>query len=335
MHKKQHIKRQERLVKASSDRSKDITQKCRDLDSLEGIPQEKTEPTEKVNIQAVIIDIQSEEDVHAQTPEPIPQEDIFPPDQHPQCPDTTPTGEPTPNESRETIPTPEPATPLSEDGQATDQEANNESPSEEDVPDQETSPEITARSCLIELVVIALSVLLVFGGAVIFYLVMAITYAQPAHPQMSSAIMAPPPTSTTHPTPTTEASTTTTSTTTTSTMRTVICQRPYMRFGLGCCLDTDGNGICDLDETPSTTLSDYVICHRDSDCGPTRVEYACRMGDVHRITIDNTCIRAGEPGSACDRSVLDELVDACGQLEHCVGGKQKCQQSWGPGTFDY
>jgi hypothetical protein len=30
----------------------------------------------------------------------------------------------------------------------------------------------------------------------------------------------------------------------------VVCNKPYIRVGTGCCLDSDDNGICDSDEVP-------------------------------------------------------------------------------------
>ncbi len=36
----------------------------------------------------------------------------------------------------------------------------------------------------------------------------------------------------------------------------IVCERPYMRFGMDCCLDQDDNAICDVDEQEPTERED-------------------------------------------------------------------------------
>ncbi|MFH1054538.1 MAG: hypothetical protein V1744_00430 [Candidatus Altiarchaeota archaeon] len=136
---------------------------------------------------------------------------------------------------------------------------------------------------------------------------------------------------------TTTASTTSTSTSsTTSTSTTpqlIICKAPYIRFGLGCCLDVNGNRICDSDEYSTTTLSDYIFCSSDAQCGATRVEYACRNGDVHRLTFTFFCRHPGARTSTCERNVIDDTTDICSADEQCVSGRDKCQKNWVPSNF--
>ena len=110
---------------------------------------------------------------------------------------------------------------------------------------------------------------------------------------------------------------------------------PYIRFGLGCCLDVNSNGICDADEqtTTTTTLRDWVICSKDADCGATRVEYICRENDVFKLTISFFCRSAGLRSSNCDMDVVDDLVDRCGAGEQCVKGRGTCQRNWAPNNL--
>ena len=110
---------------------------------------------------------------------------------------------------------------------------------------------------------------------------------------------------------------------------------PYMRLGMGCCLDSDDDGICDSDETTTTssTLLDYVMCRKDADCGVTRTEYICRLGDVYRLTFTHLCRRPGLRSSGCEQVVIDDLVDNCGQADQCVAGKTRCQPRYANNNF--
>ncbi len=122
---------------------------------------------------------------------------------------------------------------------------------------------------------------------------------------------------------TTTSTTITTTSSTTSTSMTyepIVCDPPYMRFGMGCCLDTNGNSICDDDETPAettTTLTDIIRCATDIDCGRTRVELECRDNEAHRVTIAFTCKNAGTKSSTCELSSLDDVIDVCEASEQC------------------
>lgn len=141
-------------------------------------------------------------------------------------------------------------------------------------------------------------------------------------------------TSTTTPTRTT---TSTTTTHTTTTQELIVCASPYIRYGLGCCLDRNSNGVCDLDEgfVPSTTTTlGFTWCTFDSDCGSTLVQHICRDNDVHRITVTYFCRNPGSMTSTCERKVLDDMVDHCvPTLEQCVKGKTRCQDGWAPSNF--
>ena len=141
---------------------------------------------------------------------------------------------------------------------------------------------------------------------------------------------------TTSSTSTSTTSTTSTSTTTTSTMQLIVCKPPYIRFGAGCCLDANSNRVCDSDEAllvTSTTLPDYVFCSNDNHCGPTRVEYVCRGGNVHRMIFSFICKNPGTRQSNCERNVVDDTIDMCASDQECVSGKDKCQKNWAPNNF--
>ena len=111
---------------------------------------------------------------------------------------------------------------------------------------------------------------------------------------------------------------------TTSTDPPIVCNPPYMRLGLGCCLDKDSNNICDKDEAPpksqtttSTTESNYVRCSRDLDCGPTKIEYICMDNDVFKRTITHFCRNAKTKASSCETNVIEDLTSHCSPTEQC------------------
>jgi hypothetical protein len=188
-----------------------------------------------------------------------------------------------------------------------------------------------AKSCFYELSIIALSIMVVFAGMSVFYVLLflndkheaprVVEFKSDASPQKRP--------------PSAAAATSTSTTSSTAeppqatTLPLIVCERPYIRFGLGCCIDRDGNSVCDGDESSesTTTLGDYIVCSGDSDCGLTRVEYDCRDGDVHRLTFAHFCMRPGLRGSSCQLGVVDQLWEACGPVEHCSKGRDKCQKS--------
>ncbi len=136
-------------------------------------------------------------------------------------------------------------------------------------------------------------------------------------------------TSTTNPTTT---STTASTSSTTTTLELLVCERPYMRFGMGCCLDVNDNSICDDDElkTTTTTLSDYIRCNDDLECGKTRIEYKCVEKEAHRLTIDHFCLNAGTRASVCETNVVDDLVKICAVDEQCSlkDDSVECKKTW-------
>ena len=129
----------------------------------------------------------------------------------------------------------------------------------------------------------------------------------------------------------TTATTQTTSSTTT-TVESIICNEPYMRFGLGCCLDKNGNGICDADEAPkttTTTLPDYVRCKNDNECGDPRTDLICDGNIARKKIISHRCREAGTRASTCETNVVDEIVDTCDATERCYvrGDNIECRRT--------
>jgi hypothetical protein len=124
--------------------------------------------------------------------------------------------------------------------------------------------------------------------------------------------------------------TTTTTSTTTSSTTAIICNPPYIRFGLGCCMDTDSNSVCDSDDstTTTTTTLPFVFCKRDVECGNPKIEYGCKENDVVKLSFYYTCVNAGRTSSYCDSEVFEELVDKCTPELQCVKGKKECQPRW-------
>lgn len=118
----------------------------------------------------------------------------------------------------------------------------------------------------------------------------------------------------------TTSSTTTSSSTTSTREDPVVCNPPYIRFGLGCCLDTTKSGICDSDEEPkstTSTLSDIVRCRSDLDCGRSRVDLECRGNEATRTRISFICNQRGTLASTCEPVSVTEVVDICGADEQC------------------
>jgi hypothetical protein len=197
----------------------------------------------------------------------------------------------------------------------------------------------TAMTCLVELFVIILSVFIVFAGMASFYIILTVGYSQASpHAVSTSRTLFTEIESTSTSSSSTVSSTTsstTSSSASSSTIHAIVCSMPYIRFGLGCCLDMNTNSICDSDETTTstTTIADYVFCSKDSECGATRVEYICRESSVYRLTFTHFCRSAGTKASNCERNVLDELVDICKSDQQCVSGRDQCQANWAPNNF--
>lgn len=121
---------------------------------------------------------------------------------------------------------------------------------------------------------------------------------------------------------TTSSTSTSTTSTTTSSLEAIVCEPPYMRFGMGCCLDKNVNDICDSDEvdemiSTTTTVVEFIRCKKDSDCGPTRIEYRCDANTLVKQTITNFCLDAGTYKSVCEPKAMDEVINKCEPSEQC------------------
>jgi len=122
----------------------------------------------------------------------------------------------------------------------------------------------------------------------------------------------------------------------------IVCNSPYMRFGKECCLDRDGNSICDRDEAttsvattssvattmpaettapttsiattvpaettaPTTSLATTttlpIACTLSSDCGEWKQVPVCHNGDVYIQVTTPICRNAGTPEAQCIEQV--------------------------------
>ncbi|MFH0859889.1 MAG: hypothetical protein V1921_01680 [Candidatus Altiarchaeota archaeon] len=102
----------------------------------------------------------------------------------------------------------------------------------------------------------------------------------------------------------------------------VVCEKPYIRVGIDCCLDANDNSICDSDEetttssvvttSVSTTVSSTstvttsttapttsIACNLNSDCGNVTVRRICNFGDVYEQTLSPVCRNPGKPNAQC------------------------------------
>lgn len=125
------------------------------------------------------------------------------------------------------------------------------------------------------------------------------------------------------------------------------CKAPYIRLGKGCCLDKDGNSICDQDEKPkettsvqttvptttteettttlqeTTTIAETIECRQSSDCGQSIEQRVCHNGDVFRQRVTYLCRKAGTPESQCIQKnswVGGSLVSEPSPVDDCFEG---------------
>lgn len=138
------------------------------------------------------------------------------------------------------------------------------------------------------------------------------------------------------------------------------CPSPYMESAGECCLDRDGNGVCDRDEAePATTLGEEpeetstteapttaeapatteapttaeapaptttaaaIACYRNSDCGQEKRENVCKDGDLYVQQSNPVCNNPGKTGAECKwrtKLVGQTLTQSAIPLEKCVDG---------------
>ena len=141
----------------------------------------------------------------------------------------------------------------------------------------------------------------------------------------------------------------------------IICNPPYMLYADGCCLDRDGNGICDADElttttarmrqttttsairqattstvhalveaasTTATTSTNLptttvaaVACNRHEDCGPERNYTRCHQGSVVMYFEKPRCEHPGKPDAMCTIKSSIQAYQKCESWEACVNAK--------------
>ncbi|MFH0862895.1 MAG: hypothetical protein V1875_07705 [Candidatus Altiarchaeota archaeon] len=136
----------------------------------------------------------------------------------------------------------------------------------------------------------------------------------------------------------------------------MVCNPPYMRYAAGCCLDREGNGICDADEltattkttvrqtttsttqaprpvqttvtTTSTTLPDpptttaaAIACTTHADCGAERNYTRCHQGSVVLYFEKPRCEHPGRPDSQCIIKSSIQAYQKCESWEACIGAR--------------
>ena len=140
----------------------------------------------------------------------------------------------------------------------------------------------------------------------------------------------------------------------TTTLEDVVCNRPYVRVGNGCCLDMDGNGVCDTQETaatqvqmtettlfiaettitttarePSTitttstaktdeTSTTLIRCWGPEDCGGNKSSVKCYKDGVYLFEEFPYCKRPGSSESVCMARQKIQVLDKCGREEVCM-----------------
>lgn len=124
----------------------------------------------------------------------------------------------------------------------------------------------------------------------------------------------------------------------------IVCETPYIRVGVECCLDSDENLICDKDEaststvapTTSTTLlttstivtttsiaetTTTIACELNADCGNVTTERRCLAGSVYEQTMSPVCRSPGKPDAQCilRSSKLEYAIEKC--AGSCIDGE--------------
>jgi len=92
----------------------------------------------------------------------------------------------------------------------------------------------------------------------------------------------------------------------------IVCNPPYMRFSDGCCLDANGNSICDTDEsTPVNQPLDYTIEKKTSEEAtieePDAGMYVCTYN-------------AYNCGNFSTQAQAQAVYEACGGATHDIHG---------------
>jgi hypothetical protein len=134
------------------------------------------------------------------------------------------------------------------------------------------------------------------------------------------------------------------------------CPESYIMVGSSCCLDGNGNGVCDNEEaetstteepttstlepttstapssttlssttstaTTQSTTSSTMMCSANMDCGERIEERVCYNGDVYVKRTSPICSSPGTQKASCmTKVVMDPTpTERCGN-QHCAKGK--------------
>jgi hypothetical protein len=133
----------------------------------------------------------------------------------------------------------------------------------------------------------------------------------------------------------------------------VVCKTPYIRFANTCCLDMNGNAICDKDETPTTlaqvatttiasvatsvttlplppttmaaqttttNVASAVACNTNSDCGTAQSTLKCSGNNVVTYTETPSCSHPGQPNAQCIVKTKTTPYQECDSTQNCING---------------
>jgi|GEM_PF-5255150 len=117
----------------------------------------------------------------------------------------------------------------------------------------------------------------------------------------------------------------------------IVCDAPYIRVGGDCCLDANGNRICDehekkttttAKEMPTTTVAQTTTtvalaqaeCSSDGDCPADELLVICSGDDVVKLDIKYSCADAGKATAHCEGSTVATKLDTCDANEECYAG---------------
>jgi len=99
----------------------------------------------------------------------------------------------------------------------------------------------------------------------------------------------------------------------------IICNPPYMRFGMECCLDTNNNNICDDDEKKGIEIEPQTIMEAETKNCKEKTIYKCEGNNLYVININTDCTE--------DKSFILNCEDDSEKCVTLTDSYAACEQS--------
>jgi hypothetical protein len=97
----------------------------------------------------------------------------------------------------------------------------------------------------------------------------------------------------------------------------IVCNPPYIRFGDGCCLDADGNGLCDTDETLTQSTTNPA---RTTTLPTVTLRQTTSTTQAHTTTTVSSPRTTTTAAPTCFDGIQnqgEEYIDCGGPCEYC------------------